>query len=97
MLDDEEFGCVVAVPYNKIDQFRQQSSSTEEYRLLLINHWMMTYYNPTWEGLAGRCFYKEKEKALEEVKKHFQRKLGMLLALMFGFNIPSELIISYIL
>ena len=87
MLDDEEFGNVVYVPDKKRDQFRQQSSSTEEYRLLLINHWMMTDYNPTWEELAGECFHKEKEKALEEVKKHFQSKLGMLLALMFWFSI----------
>ena len=86
MLDGKEFGSVVAVPHNKRDQFRQQSSSTEEYRLLSINYWMVTYPIATWEELAMQCFYKEKEKALEEVKKHFQRKLGMLLALMFGFH-----------
>ena len=86
MLDDKELGSVVGVPYNKMDQFRQQSSSDEEYRILLINCWMMSDYNPTWEELAGRCFYFEKEKALEEVKKHFQRKLGTLLALMFGYQ-----------
>ena len=86
MLDDKELEDVVYVPDNKRDQFRQQSSSDEEYRILLINCWMMTYYNPTWEELAGQCFYFKKEKALEEVKKHFQRKLGMLLALMFGFQ-----------
>ena len=86
MLDDKEFEDVVFVPDKKRDQFRQQSSSTEEYRLLLINYWMTSLFNPTWEGLAGECFYKEKEKALEEVKKQFQRKLGMLLALMFGFQ-----------
>ena len=87
MLDDEEFEGVVFVPHNKRDQFRQQSSSSEGYRILLINYWMMTGYNPTWEELAVECFYDEKEKALEEVKKHFQRKLGMLLALMFWYSI----------
>ena len=97
MLDDEELENVVFVPDNKRDQFRQQSSSSEEYRAQLINYMMIYDANCTWEELAGMCFYWEKEKALEEVKKHFQRKLGMLLALMFGFNIPSELIISYIL
>ena len=86
MLDDKEFEDVVYVPYNKRDQFRLQSSSTEEYRILLIIYWMMTCYNPTWEGLAGECFYNEKEKALEEVKKHFQRKLGMLWHSCFGFQ-----------
>ena len=86
MLDDEELGSVVYVPDNKRVQFRQQSSSTEEYHIMLINYWIITHNNPTWEELAGECFYFEKEKALEEVKKHFQRKLGMLLAIMFGFR-----------
>ena len=44
-----------------------------------ITTWMMTYPVPTWEYLGGVCFYHEKEKALEEMKKQFKRKLGMLL------------------
>ena len=44
-----------------------------------ITTWMMTIPTPTWELLGGRCFYFEKEKVLEEVKKQFKRKLGMLL------------------
>ena len=44
-----------------------------------ITTWMMTIPAPTWELLGGVCFYREKEKALEEVKKQFKRKLGMLL------------------
>ena len=85
MLDDEEFDRVVVVPSNKKDQFRQQSSSSEEYRTLLINYWIKTDCVATWEWVAGDSFYYEKEKALEEVNKHFQRKSGMLLALMITF------------
>ena len=44
-----------------------------------ITNWIMKDYRATWKELAGRCFYHEKEKALEEMKKHFKRKLGMLL------------------
>ena len=61
------------------------SLSDEEVRLVLggsggsITSWIMKDYEVTWEALAGWCFYHEKEKALEEVKKHFKRKLGMLL------------------
>ena len=44
-----------------------------------ITNWIMKNYRATWKELAGRCFYREKEKALEEVKKHFSRKFGMLL------------------
>ena len=56
--------------------FDGESGDSREQR---ITTWMMTYPAPTWECLGGVCFYKEKEKALEEVKKHFKRKLGMLL------------------
>ena len=44
-----------------------------------ITTWMMTIPAPTWEYLGGVCFYREKEKALEEVKKQLKRKLGLLL------------------
>ena len=44
-----------------------------------ITTWMMTFPMPTWEWLGGVCFSLETEKALEEVKKQFKRKLGMLL------------------
>ena len=47
-----------------------------------ITDFMMEYYSPTWEWVAGRCFYEEKGKALEEVKKYFKRKLGMLLIIL---------------
>ena len=44
-----------------------------------ITEWMMTIPMPTWEWLGGQCFCQEKEKPLQEVKKHFKRKSGMLL------------------
>ena len=44
-----------------------------------ITTWMMIHPIPTLEYLGGVCFYLEREKALEEVKKQFKRKLGMLL------------------
>ena len=43
-----------------------------------ITNWIMMHYCTSWEFVAGQCFHYEKEKALEEVKKHFKRKLGML-------------------
>ena len=44
-----------------------------------ITYFMMRHYSPTWEWVAGCCFYEEEGKALEEVKKYLKRKLGMLL------------------
>ena len=49
-----------------------------------ITDFMMRHYSPTWEWVAGRCFYHEEEqKALEKVKKYFKRKLGMLLIILY--------------
>ena len=56
--------------------FRGESGDSREQ---WITKWMMIFSIPTWEYLGGVCFYLEKEKALEEVKKQFKRKLGMLL------------------
>ena len=55
-----------------------------------ITHFMMEYYSPTWEGVAGWCFYLEKGKALEEVKKYFKRKLGMLLVIHRAHEFPCS-------
>ena len=45
----------------------------------MIVYWIMTFWSPTWEYVAGMCFIIENENALEEVKKHFKRNLGMSL------------------
>ena len=63
-LSDDELGSVLG---GSLDSREQR-----------ITNWKMIHYSPTWEDLAGQCFYFEIEKALEEVKKHFKRKLGML-------------------
>ena len=57
-----------------------------------ITVFIMEYYSPTWEEVAERCFYKKKGKALEEVKKYFKRKLGMLLIIHRAHEFPCSLI-----
>ena len=49
-------------------------------RKQLITEFLMVYYFPTWEVVAGECFYREQGKALEEVKKYFKKKIGMHVA-----------------
>ena len=48
----------------------------DDSRERMITNYIMTFPMSTWEYAAGRCFVNEKEKALEEVKKHFKRKSG---------------------
>ena len=43
----------------------------------MITKWLMISPLSSWKWLAVGCFYKEKEKVVDEVKKHFKRKLGM--------------------
>ena len=61
------------------DELRGVLGVSRGSREQMITDWMMIQPIPTWEWLAGQCFYNEKEKALEEMKKYFKRKLGMLL------------------
>ena len=49
---------------------------SDDSRERMITNYIMKFPMSTWEFLAGECFDKEKEKALEEVKKHFKRKSG---------------------
>ena len=78
-LDDEVLATVCGVPDSKREQFRNQSTSNEEYRRLLVEYFMLVYPIPSWEFLAGLCFYIEEDRVLNEVQKHVQRKLGVLL------------------
>ena len=57
----------------------------------VITDFMMKHYSPTWEWVAGQCFYCEQGKALEEVKKYFKRKLGMLLIIHRAHEFPCSL------
>ena len=57
-----------------------------------ITDFMLKDYSPTWESVAGQCFYREQGKALEEVKKYLKRKLGMLLIIHRAHEFPCSLI-----
>ena len=43
----------------------------------MITKWLMISPLTSWKGLATTCFYQDEEKALDEVKKYLNRKLGM--------------------
>ena len=43
----------------------------------VITKWLMISPLASWKWLAILCFYKDEEKALDEVKKYLNRKLGM--------------------
>jgi hypothetical protein len=43
----------------------------------VITKWRMTTPLSSWKWLAALCFVHEEEKAVDEVKKRFKRKLGI--------------------
>ena len=60
------------------DEIRRVLGGSRGSREQGIANYAVSHYRGSWEFVAEQCFYFEKEKALEEVKKHFKRKLGML-------------------
>lgn len=86
MLNNKDLEKILYLPNKKMVQLRQRSSSPDEYRIQLINYWRKAYIDATWERMGSHCFYEEKEKALNEVKKHFQWKLGMLLSHSYSIS-----------
>ena len=78
-LNDKDLAAVCGVPRRKMEQFRNQSTNSEEYRRLLVEYFKFVYPISSWDCLAGECFYFEEDRALENVNTHFLRKLGMFL------------------
>ena len=75
-MSDEDLGSFLVRHEEKRAELRRQSSTSEEYRILLINHWLNTFHTPTWEYLAGKCFLSKKEIPLRKIKEHFERMPG---------------------
>ena len=64
----------------------------------MITDFMMKHYSgPTWEWIAGMCFYREQRKALEEAKEYFKRKLGILLIIHRAHEFPCSLICAEVM
>ena len=60
----------------------------------VITKWLMISPLTSWKGLATTCFYQDEEKALDEVKKHFKRKLGMFMMIIITHITHSTFIIA---
>ena len=76
--------------------WRVLDGSSGDSREQTITKFMMEYYSPTWECVAGWCFYHKEGKVLEEVKKYFKRKLGMLLIIHRAHAFPCSLILKFV-
>ena len=65
-------------PYKIEEEMREQSSSAIIYRKKLVKYWLKYHPNASWEYLAGRLLYMDKNQALEKVKRNiFRPKKGI--------------------
>ena len=76
------------------DDLRYVLGGSSDSRKHRITDFMMEHYSPTWEWIAGRCFYKENGKAIEKMKKYFKGKLGMLMIIHGVHEFPCSLTLN---
>ena len=76
-IGDYELGDILAVPWNKREEFRQQSSTTADYRQRLIDYFIK--YTPWagWSDLASRLYRYDQPAAVEAVRAFITQTPGM--------------------
>ena len=75
-LGEDILGVVLNVPGSKRKEFRQQSSTTADYRQRLINYFIK--YSPwtDWSDLASRLYYHEQPAAVEAARAFITQTPG---------------------
>ena len=75
-LGEDELGDVLDVPESKREEFRQQSSTTADYRLRLINYFIKYSPWPGWSDLASRLYGYEQPAAVEAARAFITQTPG---------------------
>jgi hypothetical protein len=76
---EDELGDVLYVPWSKSEEFRQQSSTTADYRQRLIDYFIK--YSPWagWSDLASWLYYYEQPAAVEAARAFIIQTPGKIL------------------
>ena len=69
-------GCLT-VPLSVRSKINEQSHSEEERRNQLVDYWLMTSPNASWQWLSGWIHYYEEKSALSAAKRYVQRAPGV--------------------
>ena len=73
---------ILDIPRSKKREIRVESICFNQYREKLVQYYIITNPNASWDGLAGRLLYSE-NKALENLKRNIIRtKRGTLSVLL---------------
>ena len=63
----------LGVPYPKLQEIKQQSSTEREKRLALGDYWVNTDPDASWEKLAWVLYLKGEKRALAVTKQYLQQ------------------------
>ena len=66
------------VPYSKLLEINQQSSTEREKSLALGDYWVNTDPNASWEKLTTELYQQGEERALAVVKQYLQQGMCVL-------------------
>ena len=64
---------ILDIPHSKESEIREESTGAHQYREKIVKYYISTNPNASWDGLAGRLLYYEKNEALENVKRNIIR------------------------
>ena len=73
---DDKLGGVLNVAGSKREEFRQQSSTTAEYRERLIEYFNKYSHWASWSGLAGRLYYYDQPEAVAAARTFITQTPG---------------------
>ena len=75
-LREDELGGVLYVPLSKREEFRQQSSTTADYRRRLIDHFIKYSHWAGWSDLASRLYGHDQPAAVEAARAFITQTPG---------------------
>ena len=73
VVDWEDVGISLGVPFSKLVEIRQQSSTEWERSLALGDYWVNTDPGASWETLARVLYHKGEERAVAVTRQYLQQ------------------------
>ena len=67
-LGEDKLGVILDVPESKRKEFRQQSSTTTDYRLRLIDYFIKYSHRAGWSDLTSRLYCNDQPAAVEAAR-----------------------------
>ena len=73
---EDDLEKILFIPVSKMEELRQQSSTTAEYREGLIDYFLKYSELASWSDLAGRLYYFEQHEAVVAARRFIKGTPG---------------------